>query len=98
MIQEHLDQALPLVGRLIVQKLPHLAGRRDAADQIEVDAAHEFRVVGLRGRLSFLVLPVLGEALVDSCGERLRWRLIFPGRLRGLTLRRRGRQYQDREK
>ena len=83
-LEDALDPEPALVRPIVVQEIADLSDRRNAADQIEMDAAEELGIVGRGGRLDPLV-PGGSDTTVDLRRQR---RDVFVGRTQG----RRGRR------
>ena len=60
-----LHQPRALVRARIVEEIAGLGGRRDLADQVEVDAAQELGVIGGPGGLHLGLGPLGGQQAVD---------------------------------
>ncbi len=71
-VEQDLHQLRALVRARIVEEVARLGGRRDLADQVEVDAAQVLGVIGGRGGPNLGLGPLGGQQAVDLLGERLR--------------------------
>ena len=79
-VEQRLDQAGPLVGRLVAEELADLGNARNAPGQVEVDAAQELAVAGQRGRLDPLGRPPRLDVMIDFRSQGSRIHVDVPAR------------------
>ena len=69
MREQAIDELLAAIGRLVVEEFVGLADARNAAGQIQIDAAHELGVAGRADRMNLLLGPMRGQLVVDPLGQ-----------------------------
>ena len=69
-VEQLLHQSRSFVRTGIIEEVTRLGGRRDLADQVEVNTAQVFGVIRGRGALHLGLGPSGGEQAVDRRGER----------------------------
>ena len=67
-LQDAVHPEPSFIGPVVIQEIADLRNRRDAAGQVEMDAAEELRIVSEGRRLDTLV-PGGGDALINSGGQ-----------------------------
>ena len=96
-LQELFDKLMALVGTRVLEKGAGLSHRRNAPDQIEIDAAHELAVAGRFGRFDALLLPRLLQATIDPSRQLVGSELALQRGIGTVSIRElRGREHRSR--